>query len=167
MPASEETYYRQPTMHIVFAITSVALALVTVWMIMADHLRPWKQTQRTFQQIETAKLQSNEADQLKLQQAKYAGRLQEIDRRRAAATRRAEENARPIRVQEARIRSATGTFQKLDTAKRFKKAELDSQRSFYDGMIDREELVEARRYLVTTIQPSERELEDLSRQYED
>ena len=49
MPATEETYRSQPTLHLVFAISSIAMLLSTVWMVMADHLRPWKEVQREFQ----------------------------------------------------------------------------------------------------------------------
>ena len=49
MPATEETYARQPILHLVFAISSIAMTLAIVWMVMADHLRPWKEVQREFQ----------------------------------------------------------------------------------------------------------------------
>ena len=57
MPATEETYRSQPTLHVVFAITSIAMTLAIVWMIMADHLRPWKQVQREFHRIEDGQAQ--------------------------------------------------------------------------------------------------------------
>ena len=37
MPASEETYRSQPTLHLVFALTSIGMMLSFVWMIAADH----------------------------------------------------------------------------------------------------------------------------------
>jgi hypothetical protein len=57
MPASEETYRSQPRLHLVFAVSSVAMMLSIVWMIAADHLRPWKGFQRDFQKIERKKLE--------------------------------------------------------------------------------------------------------------
>ena len=57
MPATEETYRPQPILHIVFAISSIAMLLATVWMVVADHYRPWKQVQREFQTIEREKLE--------------------------------------------------------------------------------------------------------------
>ena len=60
MPASEEPYRRQPTLHLVFAISSVAMLLSTVWMVMADHLRPWKEVQRQFHEVERDKLEAAE-----------------------------------------------------------------------------------------------------------
>ena len=64
MPASEETYRRQPTLHIIFAISSIAMTLSIIWMIMADHLRPWKQVQREFHLIEREKLKAVEQSAL-------------------------------------------------------------------------------------------------------
>ena len=72
MPASEETYRSQPALHIVFALTSIAMTLSIVWMIMADHLRPWKQVQREFQRVEDAKLHAAEKQKLQEQQERYA-----------------------------------------------------------------------------------------------
>ena len=64
MPASEETYRSQPNLHLVFAVTSVAMLLSFVWMIAADHLRPWKEIQRDFQQVERGKLEAQEKEKL-------------------------------------------------------------------------------------------------------
>jgi cytochrome c551/c552 len=166
MPASEQTYRPARTLHIVFAVTSVAMTATIVWMILADHLRPWKQVQREFQQIETAKLSAQrEREQRELQEAKRA-QLAENERLTEAATRRARENDRAIRALDGEIRRAKGQFQKLDTERKFKKAELDSQRSLYDGMIERDERVAARNYLTGTIAPTERQLNELSHAFE-
>ena len=70
MPATEETYRSQPALHAVFAISSIAMTLSIVWMIMADHLRPWKQVQREFHRVEEAKLKAARTEKLNEQQAK-------------------------------------------------------------------------------------------------
>jgi len=57
MPATEETFYKQPTLHLIFAISSIAMLLATAWMIVVDHVRPWKQVQREFHVIERDKLE--------------------------------------------------------------------------------------------------------------
>ena len=59
MPATEETYRPQPILHLVFAISSIAMLLSIAWMVAADHLRPWKEVQREFQTIERKKLDPN------------------------------------------------------------------------------------------------------------
>jgi len=48
MPASEETYYNLRCLHSVFAASSLALLVVTVWMIAVDFRRPWKRYQAVY-----------------------------------------------------------------------------------------------------------------------
>ncbi len=48
MRASETTYYDIRRLHVVFALSALALLAVTVWMVAADHWRSWKVYQRTF-----------------------------------------------------------------------------------------------------------------------
>ena len=95
MPASEETYRRQPTLHLVFAISSIAMLLSTVWMVMADHLRPWKQVQREFQLVERDKLEAAEKEKLEEQKTKYQKQIDEIDAKIEAAEADAETRGRP------------------------------------------------------------------------
>ena len=57
--------------------------------------------------------------------------------------------------------------EKLDTQRKFKKAELDSLRSLYDGMIERGEEPQAKRYLNTTVATAEKELKTLSLELEE
>ena len=146
MPASEETYRSQPNLHLVFAITSVAMLLSFVWMIVADHLRPWKEVQRQFQQVEREKLEAPRTEEARGAEAEAPGpdrgdRRQDQGRPRPAREQRAAElrELEPSSTSRA-ARSQLG----LDTQKRFKKAELDSQRSLYDGMIDAGEEPQAR-----------------------
>jgi cbb3-type cytochrome oxidase cytochrome c subunit len=166
MPASEETYRRQPTLHIIFAVSSIAMLLSTVWMIMADHLRPWKEVQRRFHYIEDAKLKTAEQEARDKQQREAQAKLDQIgseikQAEAGAAGRRAE-----INRLDGEIRKVTARTEKLDTQRKFKKAELDSLRSLYDGMIERGEEMQARRYLNATVASSERQLNELSRQLE-
>ncbi len=48
MPASEQPYYNLGRLHLVFAASSLALVVVTVWMIAVDHRRPWKRYQAIY-----------------------------------------------------------------------------------------------------------------------
>ena len=53
MPPPDDSFYNMKKLHVVFALSAAALLGVTVWMVAADHWRPWKVYQRTFQdQIE-------------------------------------------------------------------------------------------------------------------
>ncbi len=139
MPASEETYRRQPTLHLVFAISSIAMLLCTVWMVMADHLRPWKQAQRQFQLVEREKLEVAEKQKLEEQQAKYQRQIDEIDAKIKAAAIDAETRARDLNTIDKELKLLEGKTEDVDTRRRFQKAALDSKRSIYDGMIDRGE----------------------------
>jgi len=166
MPATEETYRSQPTLHVVFAVSSIAMTLAIVWMIMADHLRPWKQVQRQFQKVERAKLESERDRRQKELKARAEAEIQKIDAEIAAAEADREKNASEVRKLDAELKTVGGRFEAIDTRKRFTKAELDSQRSLYDGMIDRSEEREARVYMNTTIARTEADLLDLSKTFE-
>ena len=162
MPASEETYRSQPNLHLVFALTSVGMMLSMVWMIAADHLRPWKEFQREFQQVERSKLGAVEKEKLAELEARHKTALDALDAQIRAAELQGDENASEVRKIEAELKGLEGKKVKYDTEKRFMKAELDSQRSLYDGMIDRGDEFEARQYVNTTIIPSEKKLLDLT-----
>src|SRR5690349_6938704 len=166
MPATEETYRPQPTLHIVFAVSSIAMLLSIVWMILADHLRPWKQVQREFHRVEDAKLRVAEEQEVQKQEAKNKAAIAEVEKQIARARQMEYANARQIYDVDQKIKGAQGRVDHLDTRRRFTKAELDSQRSFYDGMIDRDEVAQANRYLNTVIIPGEQKYEEISRQYE-
>ena len=49
MRSSDETYYNINRLHVVFALSSVLLIGVTVWMFVVDHQREWKAYQRIYQ----------------------------------------------------------------------------------------------------------------------
>jgi len=48
MRATEKHFYNIKRLHVVFALSAAALLAVTVWVLVADHRRPWKEYQRTF-----------------------------------------------------------------------------------------------------------------------
>jgi cbb3-type cytochrome oxidase cytochrome c subunit len=169
MPATEETYYRQPTLHVIFAISSVAMLLSTVWMIMADHLRPWKQVQREFHDVEREKLKATEKQKLAEQKATVEGQIQQIDAKIKQAEQEAaqRERAAAIGKLDRELNGLGGKTEQFDTRRKFKKAELDSLRSLYDGMVERGEDREARHYLNTTVARAEKELNALTLQLEE
>ena len=156
MPATEETYRSQPTLHLVFAISSIAMLLATIWMVMADHLRPWKQVQRQFQEVERGKLKAAEAEKLAEQNTKLKAQIDQKDQEIAAAESEARtaDRADQIRDLDKKLRMLEGSAEDLDTKRRFQKVDLDSKRSLYDGMIDRGAEREARTYLATVVRDS-------------
>lgn len=53
MPSPDETFYNLKRLHLVFAVSSLALLAVTLWTLAADHWREWKVYQQTYRdQIE-------------------------------------------------------------------------------------------------------------------
>jgi cbb3-type cytochrome oxidase cytochrome c subunit len=166
MPATEETYRRQPTLHIVFAISSIAMTLSIIWMIMADHLRPWKQVQREFQRVEREKLRVSEQEALEKLQKQNRDQLERIDSQIKQAEAQADQRSADLKRLDREINGLLAKAEGLDTKRKFKKAELDSLRSLYDGMIDRGEESEARRYLSTTVAAAEKALGELAREHE-
>ena len=52
MPATEQTWRNVKLMHVVFGVSGFLMFAATIWMLAADHIRPWKPYQRSFQKIE-------------------------------------------------------------------------------------------------------------------
>ncbi len=53
MPSPDETFYNLKRLHVVFAVSSLALLAVTLWMLAVDPQREWKVTPQTYRdQIE-------------------------------------------------------------------------------------------------------------------
>lgn len=52
MPATESFWRNLKTMHIVFALSAVALFAVTFWMMAEDHSNEWRPYQKTFDKIQ-------------------------------------------------------------------------------------------------------------------
>jgi cytochrome c2 len=45
MPATEQTWRNQKTLHVIFGVTALVMAAATVWMMLKDHNREWKDWQ--------------------------------------------------------------------------------------------------------------------------
>src|SRR6185437_3937016 len=104
-----------------------------------DHLRPWKQVQREFQKVERDKLEASLKEKQDEQQQKYKAQIDEIDQKIKDAKAGAEAQAAEIARLDRELDKEGGKVQLLDMQRRFQKAELDSKRSLYDGMIERNE----------------------------
>ncbi len=140
------------------------MTLSIIWMIMADHLRPWKQVQREFHVIEHEKLKAVEQAALEKRKGEVENKIKEIDTQIKQAEQGAAQRTADLRRLDQELKTLLARTEKLDTERRFKKAELDSLRSLYDGMIERGEEREARNYLNTTVATSEQQLLVLTRE---
>jgi len=129
MPAQEEVLRSLPAMHKVFAASSIALFVATLWMFKADYNDEWRAIQRLKYKLdawlideEVSRLTDAEFKQREAQYAAaeeaaaqaLAGRQQDLD---AAA---------------AEVNRLDGEFQILSREVRFKRAERDKARADYD-----------------------------------
>src|SRR5580700_5132758 len=86
MPATEDYSRDVKKTHVVFAVTSIALLAVTVWMLSADHAREWHGYERTFDDIQGTKQRAAIASIEKSPQ--YETSKDEILKSQAAAKQR-------------------------------------------------------------------------------
>ena len=142
MPATEETYRSQPTLHLVFAISSIAMLLVDR---LDGHGRPPPPLEAS-----PARVPAGRAREARGGRARRSWRSRRRSTRRrstrstpkikeaeADAEARAPRSA-PARQRARQVLERQGP-RSSTPQRRFKKAELDSKRSLYDGMIDRGE----------------------------
>ena len=58
MPATDKFFYDIKRLHVIFAFSAVAMTAMLLWLLAADNSDEWRQTQRTFANIEAARLRS-------------------------------------------------------------------------------------------------------------
>lgn len=56
-PASEQTWYNQKLLHVVFGLASLVMLIATIWMFAKDHTREWKDYQKTQRKVDQFYLQ--------------------------------------------------------------------------------------------------------------
>jgi len=166
MQANEETFYNQPLLHRVFAVASVGMLISVVWMIAADHYRPWKRVQREFHRIEDRKLKVVEQEKLAEQRDKSQTRIDEINAQIKQAEADSVRRSSDLRRINQELNLLGGRVERLNTDHQFKKTELDGLRTLYDGMILRGEQAEAQTFLETKVAAVEREVNELARELE-
>lgn len=84
MPANEQTWRNQKLLHTLFAVSGVALLVSTIWMLAADHFRPWKPYQRKYVGMEE-RLTKWREDQLTSEA--YRERISNLESKLQAARR--------------------------------------------------------------------------------
>ncbi len=166
MQATEETLYNQPILHKIFAVASVGMLISIVWMIAADHYRPWKRAQRDFHKIEDRKLKAVAAEKLAEQKSKSQTRIDEINALIKQAEADSVRRSSDLRRVNQDLNRLGGRVERLNTDHQFKKTELDGLRTLYDGMIQRGEQAEAQTFLETKVAAAERQVGDLARELE-
>ncbi|WP_337174737.1 c-type cytochrome [Paludisphaera sp.] len=161
MQASEQTYRDQSTLHRIFAIASVGMLAAVVWMIAVDHDRPWKRVQRDFQEIEAAKLRAAEARALADRSEETRAAIADIDARILAAREEAGRRGDELRAIDAELSVLAGAAERVDTARRFKRAEVDGLRTEYDALVAAGRAHRAREFLDGPVAEAEHRLAEL------
>ncbi|MAT69455.1 MAG: hypothetical protein CMJ58_08000 [Planctomycetaceae bacterium] len=80
MPASEQTWYNQKLLHIVFAVSAVLMAVATIWLVAKDQNREWKDIQLDDRQKDAWMLQARHdflEDQYSEKTSEYETELKE------------------------------------------------------------------------------------------
>jgi cbb3-type cytochrome oxidase cytochrome c subunit len=126
MPAKEDTYRNQRALHIVFALSSVAMFISITWMIVADHFREWKRLQRDFVKFDAAKTR-RDSEAAKLLASK--DELSKLESDLAAARQQV---ADTVAKGQAAIKEVRGKSQRKEQELSFLKADRDSINSFVD-----------------------------------
>ena len=78
MPASEQTWYNQKLLHVIFAVAAVVMAIATIWLVAKDQNREWKDVQLTDRKKDAWMLQSRRdflADRYQAKTDEYKSRL--------------------------------------------------------------------------------------------
>ena len=110
MPANEQTWRNLKVLHVVFAVAAVLLLVATVFMLAADHDRPWKKYARGFRNLETWSATARVQEQ---DSRSYEARRQELDDALAAA-RRADLDSGLAQEFVARVRTVAEDAQAAD-----------------------------------------------------
>ena len=131
MRASDETFYNIKRLHRLFAVSAVAMLAVTVWMVAADHWRPWKVYQRTFRDevepwVTGSAIRQQESDEFAARQKELEKALDEA--RRAVPRQRVAELEKSL--ERARFRRETA-----DRRLRFRRAEFEQSRTNYESAV--------------------------------
>src|SRR5688500_3543789 len=82
MPATEQTWRNVKLMHVLFGVSGLLMFATTIWMLAADHIRPWKPYQRTYQGIENWRSAARITEE---QSAQFVRRQEELEQALVAA----------------------------------------------------------------------------------
>src|SRR5260370_1422359 len=117
--------YNVDFLNVVFAASSLFLFLSVIWMVWDDFDREWKNTQRTFAQLETQVTQAN------LQQAGRAvdrNKLTSLESQEAAGRKNVAANQAKVDELQAKLKDADNKLFRATTAFQTMKATYDQDR---------------------------------------
>lgn len=124
-----DRHYNFGRMNMVFALSSLALLAVTLWMVVADYAQSWKRYQSEFRSLERQKLLGEmKAERDKINQTELAALRNEIK----AAEKGLQSHRDRIEKLEDEIDQLQTDYDTADARWRSAKAIIDEQRFLYD-----------------------------------
>jgi cytochrome c2 len=140
MPATEEYSYSLPGLHRIFAASSIALLLATIWMMAADHDDEWRIYQKEFQKLTADKLRNKEKA---IEGAPgYTDKIAELEKQISEAKKALAQQGSEYTRAQTELNKAQGDFTRFDNETRTKRAERGKAQADYDLAV-RDELPRA------------------------
>lgn len=140
MPATEQVWRNPKTMHLVFAISSLAMLAATVWMLVVDFDDEWVVFQDQAAHLEAGRIKSIEK---KIETADYDREETDLRAKVLAAKSAIDGQRDAIDAAQAKVNHREGEYLLLVRKVRFNRAERDKRRADYDLSV-RDNLPESR-----------------------
>lgn len=129
MPATDKYLRNLNTMHVVFAATAMGLLVATVWMMAADHNDPWRDYQKTFEEIQAEKLR-RAADRVKTDE--HNQRVRELEQKLQQANEDLQSRGDALAQARDELKALDNEVDLLNREVRNKRAERDVARANLD-----------------------------------
>src|SRR4051812_42992100 len=127
-----DRHYNFGRMNMVFALSSLALLAVTLWMAFADYAQPWKRIQSEFRSLERQKLvKEEEAEKQRLNQNDLVQLKQQV----AQAQKDLDQHHRDIARLESEVTDWKSKVYSTDSAWKGRKATADAAKFQYDNAL--------------------------------
>ncbi len=127
-----DRHYDFTAMNKWFAWSSLALLLITIWMVVEDYAKPWKRLQAEFRELERQKLvEEAEAERQRINQEEIATIEEEIRSEEA----RLDEQEAELKELQDRLADLDDKVYEADVDARTTKSHLDTERYQYDAAL--------------------------------
>jgi cytochrome c2 len=127
-----DRHYNFGRMNMVFALSSLALLAVTLWMSFADYAQPWKRIQSEFRSLERQKLIKEAQDE---KNKLNANELAQLKREVAQAQKDLDQHHQDIAKLEAEVADWKAKVYSADSAWKGAKATADASKFQYDNAV--------------------------------
>jgi mono/diheme cytochrome c family protein len=143
MPASDHFWRPLGTMHLVFAVSALAVLASTLWMMAKDHQDEWREYQSEADRLKAGQLNKELSS---VTSGEYESQLASLTSERAAAENELAQHAAETDELRAQSNALQGEVDLLTRQTKFKGAERDVARANYDigvrDAVPEEELAE-------------------------